>query len=219
MMIVIGNALDTHETAALREAAEKLEYEDGKRTAGRYARNVKSNLQAVASPGLETIFTKVRDTLNGNEVFRSAARPKKFARLLLSRYRGGMTYGTHVDDPVMMGSRTDLSFTLALSDPGEYDGGELVMEDAVEERGVRLAAGDLVLYPTSALHRVEPVTRGERMAIVGWVTSWVRDPARREILFDLDAAAKAIFDEQGKSPAFDRVFKAKANLSRMWYDD
>ena len=124
MMIVIGNALDTHETAALREAAEKLEYEDGKRTAGRYARNVKSNLQAVASPGLETIFTKVRDTLNGNEVFRSAARPKKFARLLLSRYRGGMTYGTHVDDPVMMGSRTDLSFTLALSDPGEYDGGE-----------------------------------------------------------------------------------------------
>jgi PKHD-type hydroxylase len=93
------------------------------------------------------------------------------------------------------------------------------MEDAVEERGVRLAAGDLVLYPTSALHRVEPVTRGERMAIVGWVTSWVRDPARREILFDLDAAAKAIFDEQGKSPAFDRVFKAKANLSRMWYDD
>jgi len=218
-MIVIGNVLDAYETAALREAAEKLDYEDGKRTAGRYARDVKSNLQAVASPGLDAIFAKVRDKLNGNEVFRAAARPKKFARLLLSRYRGGMGYGTHVDDPVMNGSRTDLSFTLTLSDPGDYDGGDLVMEDAVEARGVRLEAGELVLYPTSALHRVEPVTRGERVAIVGWVTSWVRDPARRDILFDLDAAAKAIFDEHGKSPAFDRLFKAKANLSRMWYDD
>lgn len=218
-MIVIGNVLDAYETAALREAAEKLDYEDGKRTAGRYARDVKSNLQAVASPGLDAIFAKVRDKLNGNEVFRAAARPKKFARLLLSRYRGGMSYGTHVDDPVMNGSRTDLSFTLTLSDSGDYDGGNLVMEDAVEARGVRLEAGELVLYPTSALHRVEPVTRGERVAIVGWVTSWVRDPARRDILFDLDAAAKAIFDEHGKSPAFDRLFKAKANLSRMWYDD
>ncbi|CAM4303842.1 Fe2+-dependent dioxygenase [Palleronia rufa] len=218
-MIVIGNVLDAYETAALREAAEKLDYEDGKRTAGRYARDVKSNLQAVASPGLDAIFAKVRDKLNGNEVFRAAARPKKFARLLLSRYRGGMSYGTHVDDPVMNGSRTDLSFTLTLSDSGDYDGGDLVMEDAVEARGVRLEAGELVLYPTSALHRVEPVTRGERVAIVGWVTSWVRDPARRDILFDLDAAAKAIFDEHGKSPAFDRLFKAKANLSRMWYDD
>ena len=219
MMIVIGNVLDTHETAALREAAGKLAFEDGGRTAGRYARDVKSNLQAVPSPGLEAIFKKVTDTLTTNEVFSSAARPKKFARLLLSRYRGVMTYGTHVDDPVMMGSRTDLSFTLALSDPSEYDGGELVMEDPLEARALKLNAGDLVLYPTSALHRVEPVTQGERVAVVGWVTSWVRDPSRREILCDLDAATRAVFDEYGKTPAFDRIFKANSNLSRMWYDD
>ena len=219
MTIVIGNVLNAHETAAIREAAEKLTFEDGKQTAGRYARDVKSNLQAVPSPGLEAIFKKVTDTLNVNEVFQSAARPKKFARLLLSRYRGGMTYGNHVDDPVMKGSRTDLSFTLALSDPSDYEGGELVMEDPLEARALKLNAGDLVLYPTSALHRVEPVTQGERVAVVGWVTSWVRDPARREILCDLDAAAKAVFDEHGKTAAFDRIFKAKANLSRMWYDD
>ena len=139
--------------------------------------------------------------------------------MLLSRYRGGMTYGTHVDDPVMNGNRTDLSFTLSLSEADSYTGGELVMEDTLEDRAIKLHAGDMVLYPTSSLHRVEPVTDGERMAVVGWITSWVRDPARREILHDLDVAARAIHEDHGKTPAFDRIFKAKANLSRLWYDD
>lgn len=219
MVVVISNVLDAPTLAALREAAGALDYEDGRNTAGRYARAVKANLQARKSPELEAIFDKVRQVLNGHEVVRSVARPRRYARMLLSRYRGGMTYGTHVDDPVMNGNRTDLSFTLSLSDPGAYTGGELVMEDPLEDRAIRLEAGDMVLYPTSALHRVEPVTEGERMAVVGWITSWVRDPARREILHDLDVAARLLHDEHGKSPAFDRVFKSKANLSRMWYDD
>ncbi len=219
MAVVISNVLDAHALAALREAADALDYEDGRATAGRYARDVKANLQAKKSPALDAIFESVRSTLNANEIVRSIARPRRYARMLLSRYRGGMNYGTHVDDPVMNGNRTDVSFTLSLTDPDTYSGGELVMEDMLEDRAITLQAGDMVLYPTSALHRVEPVTEGERLAIVGWITSWVRDPARREILHDLDVAARALHEQHGKTPVFDRLFKAKANLSRMWYDD
>ncbi|MGR3518777.1 MAG: 2OG-Fe(II) oxygenase, partial [Roseovarius sp.] len=103
-----------------------------------------------------------------------------------------------------------------LSEEDSYDGGGLIIQDAVEERRFRLAPGDLVLYPTSALHRVEPVTEGTRLAVVGWVQSWVRDPAQREVLHDLDVAAAAVFAQAGKSAHFDRLHKAKTNLYRMW---
>ncbi|SLN53011.1 Fe2+-dependent dioxygenase [Roseisalinus antarcticus] len=219
MILVIANVLDAHEVAALRAAAEKLDFVDGKTTAGRYARDVKQNLQASPSKALDGLFEKVSGALSANEVFQAGARPRGFARMLLSRYRSGMAYGLHVDDPIMQGQRTDLSFTLPLSDPAEYDGGGLVIDDGLEERVIRLAAGDAVVYPTSALHRVEPVTRGERMAFVGWVTSRVRDPARREVLYDLDVAAREVFETLGKTPAFDRLFKAKSNLYRIWADD
>lgn len=219
MLIVIGNVLDRHELAALSEAAAGIPFEDGKATAGRYARGVKSNLQARPSDELEAIFETVRGNLLKNELFNSVARPRHFARMLLSRYRDGMEYGAHVDDPIMQGHRTDLSFTLPLSGAEDYEGGALILDDPIEERAIRVQAGDMVLYPTSALHRVEPVSRGERLAIVGWVTSWVRDAARREVLHDLDVATSAVFDEHGKNPVFDRLFKAKSNLYRMWAGD
>ena len=219
MILVIGNVLDAGEVAALREAAAKLEFGDGKATAGRYAKGVKTNLQAVPSKGREAVFEKVRSALMRHEVFLAAARPKRFARLLVSRYREGMEYGLHVDDPVMEGNRTDLSFTLPLSDAESYEGGGLCIDDGIEERVFRLAAGDAVLYSTAALHRVEPVTRGERLAVVGWVTSRVRDAARREVLYDLDVATRDVFAAQGKSASFDRLFKAKSNLYRMWAED
>lgn len=216
MILVIGNVLDQHKVAALRAAAEKLDYVDGKTTAGRYARDVKWNLQAKPSKGLDALFEMVRGSLNRHEVFQAGARPRNFARMLLSRYRSGMEYGLHVDDPIMNGNRTDLSFTLLLSDADEYEGGDLVIDDGLEERTIRLKAGDVVLYPTSALHRVAPVTQGERMAVVGWVTSRVPDAARREVLYDLEVATRELFAVSGKSPAFDRLFKAKSNLYRMW---
>jgi PKHD-type hydroxylase len=154
-----------------------------------------------------------------HEVFLSAARPRRFARLLVSRYRTGMEYGPHVDDPIMKGHRTDLSFTLPLSEPESYEGGGLCIDDGIEERVIRPRAGDAVLYPTSALHRVAPVTEGERLAVVGWVTSRVRDAARREVLFDLDVATREVFATQGKTAALDRLFKARSNLYRMWAED
>lgn len=219
MLIALDHVLTRHEAAALREAAAGLDFEDGRRTAGRYARGVKHNEQAADTPQREAILAKVRRALEGHETFRLAARPRRFARTLVSRYGPGMEFGLHVDDPIQQGSRTDLSFTLFLSPADSYEGGGLVLQDAIEERVLKLEAGSAILYPTSALHQVEPVTEGERIAVVGWVTSWVRDPGRREVLYDLDLAAKGMFDALGKNPDFDRLHKAKANLYRMWADD
>lgn len=216
MVFVIGDVLTTAEVAALREAATALPYQDGRATAGRYARGVKQNEQARKSDALSAVLQKVTDALSGHEVFRSVARPRKFVRTLVSRYSPGMEYGTHVDDAIMAGARTDMSFTLFLSDPDSYEGGGLIMQEPTEDRRFRLDAGDAVLYPTSVLHRVEPVAQGERLAVVGWIQSWVRDPAQREILHDLDVAANAVFQRDGKSEHFDRLLKAKANLYRMW---
>jgi len=216
MAAVLGSVLTPDEAAALREAAARVPFGDGRATAGRYARPVKHNEQAEESPARKAIFEKTRRALMAHEVFRSLARPRRFTRLLLSRYQPGMTYGAHVDDAIMGGARTDLSFTLFLSEPGDYDGGELVMEEQAEARAFRLDPGEAVLYPTSALHRVAPVTRGARLAVVGWVQSWVRDPAQREALHDLDVAAAEVFAQSGKTPAFDRLLKAKTNIYRMW---
>ncbi|MFP3921423.1 MAG: Fe2+-dependent dioxygenase [Dichotomicrobium sp.] len=219
MFIVLGEVLDQYEVAALREAATELDFQDGKATAGKYARQVKNNEQAADSPALNAITEKVKGTLRKNRLFKAAARPRHFVRLLVSRYTPGMEYGLHVDDAIMNGHRTDLSFTLFLSNSHTYSGGGLVIDDALEARTIRLEAGEMVLYPSNTLHRVEPVTEGERLAIVGWVTSWVREPQRREVLFDLEMTAAELFEREGKSPNLDRLNKARTNLLRMWADD
>jgi PKHD-type hydroxylase len=148
-----------------------------------------------------------------------AARPKAIVRLLISRYEPGMAYGTHVDDALMGGMRTDLSFTLFLCEPESYEGGALVMDDAYGEREVRLPAGELILYASTALHRVEPVTSGVRLAAVGWVRSFVRDSSRREVLFDLETALRGVHETAGKTPLFDLLAKTRTNLLRMWAED
>ncbi len=215
-MLVIESLLSPAELAALQEAAAGLSFGDGRATAGRHAREVKANDQALASDALEAIQTKVTAALMAHPVFRAAARPKALSRLIVSRYRIGQTYGLHVDDALMQGLRTDLSFTLFLSAPESYDGGALVVEDLFEARAIKLQAGEMILYPATTLHRVEPVTRGERLAVVGWVQSLIRDQARREMLFDLDQAVEEVFATQGKSALFDRLAKTRSNLLRMW---
>ena len=219
MMLVIGGVLDAASLGAIREAAAAMPFEDGRATAGRAARTVKDNQQAAASPERDAVFRKVEAALWATPLFNAAARPKRIARMLLSRYAGGQTYGTHVDDAFMGGARTDLSFTLFLSEPEAYAGGELVIEDPLEARSIRLAAGDMILYPSGALHRVEPVTEGERLAIVGWVTSRVRGAAEREVLFDLDRSI-AELDARGEAGALrDRITKARTNLLRLWGEE
>lgn len=217
-MLVIGPLLTPAALLALQNAAAALPFGDGRATAGRHAQTVKSNDQALPGPELDAVLAKVEAALLTNPLFQSAARPKALTRLIASRYNIGQTYGLHVDNALMQGLRTDLSFTLFLSDPDSYDGGALVIEDHFEARAIKLSAGEAILYPATALHRVEPITRGTRLAVVGWVQSLIRDPAQREILFDLDQAVDACFAAEGKSPQFDRLSKTRSNLLRMWVE-
>jgi PKHD-type hydroxylase len=151
----------------------------------------------------------------------AAAMPARIAPPLLSATGPGEGYGAHVDDPVMGGDkplRTDLSLTLFLSPPDAYEGGDLVLESAAGVERVKLPAGDAFLYPSTVLHRVEPVQSGERLVAVTWVQSRVRDPGAREILFDLDRARRAVFAAEGKSETFDLVAGCHANLLRRWVE-
>jgi PKHD-type hydroxylase len=218
MMLVIPAVLTEAQVLVLQKAAEGLRFDDGKKTAGRFVRDIKANDQAAASPERDALLTMVEQAVRNNPVFRAAARPKALTPLMLSRYRAGQTYGLHVDDAMMQGLRSDLSFTLFLADPTTYDGGALIIEDSLESREIKLAAGDMILYPTTTLHRVEPVTRGTRLAVVGWVQSLLRDSAQREMLFDLDQACEAVFAQQGKSPLLDKLSKTRSNLLRMWIE-
>ncbi len=216
MLLAIDSLLSTAEAGALRASAEGLDFADGRASAGRFAREVKANDQAAPSPARDAVLAKVTKALQGNELFALAARPKAMTPLILSRYRQGQTYGTHVDDALMQGLRTDISFTLFLSDPETYDGGELVIEDGFEARAVKLPAGSVMLYPSTTLHRDAPVTRGERLAVVGWVQSRVREAAQREMLFDLERAVRDVHGREGKSELFDLLAKSRSNLLRMW---
>lgn len=193
-------------------------FEDGALTAGRIAKRVKKNEQAKPT-GLAADFTAlIEKRLMKNEVFRAAARPKSLIRILLSRYRPGMAYGTHSDDAFMDGVRADLSFTLFLSDPGDYDGGELVIEEPSGERLIKLPAGSLVLYPSNTLHRVAEVTKGERRAAAGWVRSLVRGTEERETLFDVALALRQA-EATGNEALINRLLKIQGTLLRRWGDD
>jgi PKHD-type hydroxylase len=220
MQIEIGNILAAEELSTVRAALERARFVDGRETAGFAARTVKNNQQATGTDrSLETIRKLVATRILDNEVFRLATRPKALSPLLFSRYGKAMHYGSHIDDALMGGMRADVSFTLFLSEPADYAGGELVIESAAGEETFKPAAGSLVAYPATSLHRVAAVTRGERLAAVGWARSFIRDAARRELLFDLDTARRQMFARDGKSAAFDLVSKSAANLMRMWAED
>ena len=220
MQIEIGNILSAEELATVRAALTRARFVDGRETAGFAARAVKNNRQATgADRSLETIRKLIARRILDNEVFRLAARPKTLSPLLFSLYDKTMHYGSHVDDALMNGMRTDVSFTLFLSDPADYAGGELVIESAAGEETFKPVAGSLVAYPSTSLHRVAEVTRGARLAAVGWARSFIRDAARRELLFDLDTARRQMFARDGKSAEFDLISKSAANLMRMWAED
>jgi PKHD-type hydroxylase len=219
MQIVIGNVLSADEIALVRETLARANFEDGRETAGFAARMVKHNRQAANDGKIDTVRRLVESRILDHEVFALAVRPKTLTSIMFSAYEPGMRYGSHVDDALMQDMRTDVSFTLFLSAPASYDGGELVIESSAGEDAVKLEAGSLVAYPSTALHHVAEVTRGVRLAAVGWARSYIRDGARRELLFDLDTARRRMFAQHGKSADYDLVSKSLANLLRMWLED
>src|ERR1043166_3374220 len=214
MQIVIGNVLSADDLATVTAALTRARCVDGRATAGFAARVVKKNQQADGRT-LDTVRKLVAERIISHEVFRLAVRPKALTPLLFSRYEDGMNYGSHVDDALMDGLRTDVSFTLFLSAPDSYDGGELVIESASGEDAVKLAAGSLVAYPSTALHRVAPVTRGERLSPGRWGRPVGGHCAQRARPFELDTARRQMFAKDGKTAEYDLVSKSLANLLRM----
>lgn len=220
MRIAIGNVIGQTELAELRTALDNVRFLDGRATAGYAAREVKDNRQAdPLDRKAAALRALVAEKMLSNELFRLAARPKQLSPILFSCYEPGRKYGSHVDDAIMGGMRADVSFTLFLSDPGSYDGGELVIETPAGDEAIKLEAGSMIVYPATSLHRVAEITRGERLAAVGWARSFIRDEAKRELLFDLDTARSRLFARKGKSEDYDLLSKSSANLLRMWAED
>jgi PKHD-type hydroxylase len=219
MIMTLADVLSESDVAKVVDKLNGMRFVDGTTTAGWHAKLVKNN-QQVDRTQLEyqPLNKSVTEAIMRNGTFRMAARPRHITPLLFSRYKDSMEYGTHVDDPVMYNLRSDISFTLFLADPNSYDGGELVMETSAGEQPFKLKAGHMIIYPSTTLHRVTPVTRGERIAAVGWCQSYVRTAEQREILYDLDVARRGIFEKEKKSREFDVISKSHANLLRMWTD-
>ncbi|MGM0905269.1 MAG: Fe2+-dependent dioxygenase [Pseudomonadota bacterium] len=217
MILQISNAIDKETISSIVSGLDVNQFNDGKSTAGWAAKDVKNNQQLTGKKsGAATELLLNR--LQQNSLVQSVMRPKQVARVSINRYRQGDYYGTHMDDSLMNGVRTDISFTLGLSPLSDFKGGELVIEDASGERSWRLEQGEILMYPSHYLHRVNPVTKGERLAMIGWVQSLVKQPSHRELLFDLEQSLKAEFDANGKSENFDRLTKVFHNLLREWAD-
>jgi PKHD-type hydroxylase len=222
MLLAIPDVFSKEQLASLRAALDGATWVDGRATAGHQSARAKHNGQLAEDDPLSVrLGAVVLDALDRNSLFVSAALPRRVFPPLFNRYAEGQSFGVHVDNAirVVKGAgvrvRTDLSATLFLSDPDEYDGGELSIEGGFGLQQVKLPAGHMVLYPASSLHRVEPVTRGARVASFFWVQSMVRDDADRAVLFDLDQSIQRLAPEHPSAIALTGVYH---NLLRRWAD-
>lgn len=223
MLLVISRVLEPDELKLARTWLAGAPFVDGKLSAGAAARRVKHNEERDRGAGeVERLDRLVMGALARHPMYRNGALPLHAASPMYARYRPGMTYGEHLDDPVMGTGgvlyRSDVAVTVFLSAPQEYEGGELVIRTAAGEHAVKEAAGSAVLYPASTLHRVNPVTRGERLVAVTWVQSLVRDPARRELLYGLNLAREKLLQNAPEAEETAQVNAAYLNLIRMWTD-
>lgn len=226
MMIAIPDVLDADRLQRLRALIDGAEWIDGNATSGHQSALAKRNMQLPEeSPAAREAGRMVLEALGQSPLFIAAALPLKIFPPLFNRYEGGQAFGTHIDNAIRIhrGSefrvRSDLSATLFLSDPDSYDGGELTVEDHLGVHSTKLAAGHMLLYPASSLHRVEPVTRGARVASFFWIQSMVREDAERTILLDLDRAIQTIAVDRGQGdPSIIQLTGVYHNLLRRWAD-
>ncbi|MGD2159715.1 MAG: Fe2+-dependent dioxygenase [Gammaproteobacteria bacterium] len=221
MLITISQVLEKEELAVVRNFISRAQFVDGKLSAGSEAVDVKNNLEMQTSEqNMAQLNNLVMGKLVKHPVYLNAAMPAKIAAPFYAKYSEGMQYGNHIDDPIMGPAgqryRTDLSITVFLNSPEEYDGGELVVQTAFGEQRVKLAAGDAVMYPSGSTHRVTEVTRGERIVAVTWLQSMVRDPSQRELLYRLSQARDILLDKSKGEQETELVSNAYINLVRMW---
>ncbi len=222
MIFQIPNVLTQDELAMIRSVLDAAEFVSGKQTAGGLAVQVKDNLQMDRDdPKTQEIMQTVLDALIRNQQFYMLAYPKRAFPPLISRYDVGMSYGSHVDNSVMHYKeplRTDVSLTVFLNGPEEYEGGELVIEVPGGQQRIKLAAGSLVGYPSNSVHHVTPISRGVRFAAISWVQSMIRDPAKRSVLFDLNKTIQQLKNRLGEAPELNELVNCYHNLVRLWVE-
>jgi PKHD-type hydroxylase len=223
MLIQVPEVLTPEEVLEFRKKLDSTEWVDGKVTAGYQSSKVKDNLQLPESnPAAIELGAKVLDALHKSPLFIAAALPAKIFPPLFNRYNGGQSFGNHVDNAIRRVPatgdyvRTDLSVTLFLSSPEEYDGGELVVEDTYGIHSVKLPAGHLVLYPSTSLHHVRPVTRGSRVCSFFWLQSMIRSDAHRSLLLNLDVSIQRLGQDVAEHPALVELTGVYHNLLRLW---
>ncbi len=223
MILSVPDVLTADQVLRARSVLEQAEWVDGRATAGHQSTRVKDNMQLrEGSPAARELGAMVLGALEGNALFLSAALPARVFPPLFNRYEGGQAFGTHVDNAIrqIAGTphriRTDLSATLFFTGPDEYGGGELAIEDTYGTHEVKLPAGHMILYPSTSLHHVRPVTRGARIASFFWIQSMIRDDGERTLLFDLDVAIQRLNRERGDDPAAVQLTGVYHNLVRKW---
>jgi PKHD-type hydroxylase len=225
VLLQIPDVLTGEQVTNSRNMLAEAEWVDGRVTAGHQSMRSKNNLQVAGdSEAASRLGELILSALERNPLFMSAALPAKVFPPLFNRYEPGQSFGTHVDNAIRQvpGTperiRTDLSATLFFSEPAEYDGGELVVEDTYGVHSVKLPAGHLILYPASSLHHVRPVTRGARIASFFWIQSMVRDDGQRMLLFDLDLAIQGLTRDAPDHPSAVQLTGVYHNLLRRWAD-
>lgn len=223
MLLQIENVLSKEDAAELRTQLAAAEWQDGRITAGYQSARAKDNQQLPERhPLAQHLSERVLDALDRNPLFLSAALPLRVFPPLFNRYDSGQSFGTHVDNAIrqLQGTglrvRTDLSATLFLTDPEEYDGGELIIDDTYGVQSVKLPAGDMVLYPGTSLHNVRPVTRGSRISSFFWIQSMIRSDSHRSLLFEMDMAIQQLARECADHPSAVQLTGVYHNLVRLW---
>lgn len=221
MLLTISGLLDQAQLEKIHQVLADATFVDGKLTAGFAAAQVKDNQELRTDPArLRLLIRILMASLGHNATFRFGVLPHRVADPIFARYQSSMTYGDHVDDPIMGSTgprfRSDVAMTIFLNRPETYDGGELVIRTSFGEERLRLPAGDAVIYPASSLHRVAPVTQGERLVALTWVQSYVRDPAQRELLYELNLAREKLLREAPEEETTGYLDRCYANLLRMW---
>lgn len=220
MILTLPELITPDELAQIKRRIAGVEFTDGKSTAGELLQKVKHNQQIPWNhPVMKEITGVVMQAFSRCDAFMSVAQPRRLAAMLVSRYRPGMAYGLHVDAPIMAEPnhvRSDVSFTLFLNEPDTYGGGELAFESGSGESAFKLPARSAICYPTGQLHRVRPVEQGERLAVVGWVQSLVRDSAVRELLYDLSEAREQLAGKPEMQRALELLNKSYSNLLRRY---
>jgi len=198
----------------LEEATQ--DWEDGKKTAGSHASMLKNNLQLNRNSEVSKNNSQlINKKILSNQLIKSFSLPKRIHGIMFTKSSKNMNYGRHIDNPYMSSGRSDLSFTLSLTNKDLYKGGELIIQSMNSEEKFKLNAGEIIIYPSSYLHAVDEVKKGERLVCVGWIESYVRSTEEREYLFDLDAGARGLLAKHGRSDELDLIFKSYANLLRM----